>query len=404
MKNLSVTTFIHILFSLAITTLIATAILFVSWEKDSNRIKEINHYKLIAEAFLSKVQLNPSKKKLQKLYHDFSVKPVLKEKIEEEITKNGKTIFTGKSIFGQVRVFQTATNHYIYVQRLGYNIMLQDDRAKNYTFHMGISIVLLLIALLLTLYLAILRKLSPLKKLHSEIEKFANGKMDINMPCLDKHDEIGKIAKSFDHAIKYINQLTSSKNLFMRNIMHELKTPITKGRIIVESIEDEMIKGVLIRAFNRMNELISELAQIERVTAKNFEPVLEYHQISEVLEKSKEMLMVDDSKLLIEYNDFKIKTDIKLLSLAIKNLLDNGIKYGNGKVEFYTTSKSIKIVSSGKKLKEPLEYYIEPFSQDQKRKSGFGLGLYIVSNILDKLNYKLEYKYNYEKNIFEIIL
>jgi len=404
MKNLSVTTFIHLLFSLAISALIATTIVFVSWDKDSNRIKEIEHYKLIADAFLSKVQLNPSKEKLQKLYRDFSVKPISKDKTKQEITNKGKTIFTGQSVFGQVRVFETPHNHYIYVQRLGYNIMLQDNRARSYTFQMVISIGMILIALLLALYLAILKKLYPLRKLHLEIEKFANGDDNIDMPCLDNDDEIGKIAKSFDHAIKHINQLTSSKNLFMRNIMHELKTPITKGRIIVESIDDDMIKGILVRAFNRMNELISELAQVERVTARNFEPVLEYNKISEILSKSKEMLMVDESKLYIEYSDFKLKTDIKLLSLAIKNLLDNGIKYGGGKVEFYASSKSIEIVSLGKELSEPLEYYIEPFSQDQKRKSGFGLGLYIVYSILDKLNYRLEYKYSNGKNIFEIVL
>jgi len=227
MKNLSVTTFIHLLFSLAISALIATTIIFVSWDRASNRIKEINHYKLIADAFLSKVQLNPSKEKLEKLYDDFSVKPISKDETKKEITNSGKTIFTGQSVFGQVRVFQTPTNHYIYVQRLGYNIMLQDNRPQNYTFQMVISIGMILIALLLTLYLAILKKLYPLKKLHLEIERFAKGEIDIDMPCLDNNDEIGKIAKSFDQAIKHINQLTSSKNLFMRNMMHELKTPIT---------------------------------------------------------------------------------------------------------------------------------------------------------------------------------
>ncbi|SHO81135.1 HISTIDINE KINASE SENSOR PROTEIN [hydrothermal vent metagenome] len=403
MKNLSVTTFIHILFSLAISALIATTIIFLSWDKASNRIKEINHYKLIADAFLSKVQLNPSKEKLEKLYNDFSVKPVSKEKIKEEITSSGKTIFTGQSVFGQVRVFQTPTNHYIYIQRLGYNIMLKDNRPPKYTLHLVVSISIILIILLLALYLAILKKLYPLKKLHMEIERFAKGETDIDMPCLDNNDEIGKIAKSFDHAIKHINQLTSSKNLFMRNIMHELKTPITKGRIIVESIDDDMIKEILIRAFNRMNELITELAQIERVTTQNFEPLLEYHNLSEVLQKSKDMLMVDESKMSITYNDFRFKTDIRLLSLAIKNLLDNGIKYG-GSVEFKATFKSIEIISKGRELEEPLEYYIEPFSQEQKRKSGFGLGLYIVYSILDKLNYKLEYRYNDGKNIFEIVL
>jgi len=404
MNNLSVTTFIHILFSLAITILIATLFIFISWDKDSNRIKEMNHYKLIADAFLSKVQLNPSKDKLEKLYEDFLVRPIPKEQSAQQIAQSGKTIFTGKSVYGQVRVFQTPINHYIYVERMGYNIMLEDARPQNYTIHMVVSIGLLLIALLLVLYLAILRKLYPLKKLHKEIEKFANGETNIDIPCHGNNDEIGKIARSFDKAIQHINQLTASKNLFMRNIMHELKTPITKGRIIAQTIEENKFKAILIRAFDRMNELISELAQVERITTGSFEPVNEHTKMSEILYQAQQMLLGENSTIDAAYNDFALYSDIKLLSLALKNLIDNAIKYSKDKkASFNANPYRIDVASKGEPLIHPLEYYVEPFSQEQKRKSGFGLGLYIVNSIVLKLGYKLEYQYKEGNNIFSIV-
>ncbi len=71
----------------------------------------------------------------------------------------------------------------------------------------------------------------------------------------------------------------------MRNIMHELKTPITKGRIIIETIDDDMAKRVLKNAFERMNELISDLAEVERVTMYNFTPECEDTTLSDVMEK-----------------------------------------------------------------------------------------------------------------------
>jgi len=405
MKNLSVTTFIHILFSLAIAILLAMLFMFVSWDKDSNRIKEINHYKLIADAFLSKVQLNPSQAKLQKLYQEFSVRPIPQEQSALQIAQSGKTIFTGKSLYGKVRVFQTPTNHYIYVERLGYNIMLEDARPKNYTFHVVILVVMLLIALLLILYLAILKKLYPLKKLHKEIEKFANGQRNIDIPCEGNNDEIGKIARSFAKAIEHINQLTASKNLFMRNIMHELKTPITKGRIVAESIDEGKLKVILIRAFERMNELISELAQVERITTSTFEPIYEETTMSDILQHAQHMLMTDNSKIDLNYNNFALKSDVKLLSLALKNLIDNGIKYSKEKKAYLRANpKSIEVLSQGEKLQHGLEYYIEPFSQEQKRKSGFGLGLYIVHSILFKLGYTLAYRYEEGFNLFSIEL
>lgn len=405
MRNLSVTTFIHILFILALAILIATFMFFTSWDKNRQKIAEINHYKLIADAFLSNVQLNPTEEKLQKLYKNFSVKPISIEQAKKDIGNRGVTVFGGKSIFGRVRVFEVKEQHYIYVQRLGYNLMLEDNRPKRYTLEIASTIGILLISLLLILYLAILKKLYPLKRLHREIEQFANGNMDVKI-SYKYDDEIGKIAKNFDNAIIHIKELIASKNLFMRNMMHELKTPITKGRIVVESIDDEDVKKILIRAFERMNELIIELAQVERVTTRNFEPEIEDITLQQIVDKSRHLLMADNNRLTMDIQDIKLQTDIKLLALAIKNLLDNGIKYSKDHHVLMRTPTrdKIEIVSKGDELELPLSYYTEPFSQLEKRSSGFGLGLYIVHSVLGKLGYLLTYHHKEGENIFTIAI
>ncbi len=402
MKNLSVTTFVHLLFSLTITIVVITFFIFWSWNTEKHKLNEMYHYKLIADAFLSNIQLDLTPKELDRLYKDFSVKNVDLEAAKIDIEKQGKTVFGGQSLLGSVRIFETPNAHYIYVQRLGHNIMLQDARPRNYTLEIGLGIGILLISILLLLYIAILKKLKPLKKLNKEIQAFAKGNMQKRI-SYKSNDEIGKIAKSFDEAILHINHLSASKNLFMRNIMHELKTPITKGRIIVESIDDAEIKNILVRAFERMNELIEELATVERVTTQGFIPHLEMTNISDVIKRSQELLMNDKNCEVLNMNDKAILTDIKLLSLAIKNLLDNGIKYSpNKKVLLKTTNNSIEIISQGEMLKHPLAFYTEPFSQEEKRNSGFGLGLYIVKNILDKLHLTFRYRYENNSNIFII--
>ncbi len=405
MRNLSVTTFIHILFTLAIGILLVTFLFFLSWDKDRRKIEEINHYKLIADAFLSSVQLNPTEEKLKKFYKDFAVKPIPMKEAKEQISKQGITVFGGKSIYGRVRVFEIDGLHYIYVQRLGYNLMLEDARPKNYNFGIASVAGIFLITLLIILYLAILKKLYPLKRLHREIEQFAAGDMDVEI-SYKYDDEIGKIAKNFDDAIVHIKELITSKNLFMRNMMHELKTPITKGRIVVESIDDEMIKKILIRAFERMNELISELAQVERVTTRNFEPIIVSTTLDQVVKESQHLLMAEKGKVSVEIEAIPLRTDNKLLALAIKNLLDNGIKYSPKHQVLLKTveDKRVDIISKGEKLKYPLAYYTEPFSQAEKRNSGFGLGLYIVHSVLKKLGCELGYRYENGENIFEIIL
>ena len=406
MKNLSVTTFIHILFSVAIAILIATFLLFVSWDKDRQKIEEYKRYKLISVTFLSSLQQDIDEKKLKKIYKEFQVKevqktyfPELKKKIESEAV----TIFTGGSSLGKVRVFRLRDKKYIYIQHIEKNLMLRDNRPKNYYYEIAVALGIFLIGLLFLLYLAILKKLYPLKTLHKQIQKFAKGDMKTRI-TYRYDDEIGKIAKSFDDAIVHINELSTSKNLFMRNLMHELKTPITKGRIVVEMLEDEGTKKVLVRAFERMNELISELAEIERVTTQSFEPNFEYLMLSDICKKSKELLMTQSSCIKTEIYDVALTTDKKLMTLVIKNLIDNGIKYGHDKcVMIANEGKIIQIISKGDALPHPLTYYTEPFSQAEKRSSGFGLGLYIVDTILTKLGYRLGYKHEDGKNIFMLV-
>jgi len=397
MRNLSVTTFIHILFSVAIVILIATFLLFLSWDEDRHKIEEFKRYQLISLTFLSNLRLDPDKEELKKLYKELRVKPVsaiAAKIIKQEIAKSGKTIFSGGSSVGQVRVFQVFDAYYIYVQRMGHNLMLKDNRPKNYNFEIAVTSGIFLIILLLLLYLAVLRKLYPLKKLHRQIQKFAQGDMHTRI-TYEHDDEIGKIAKSFDDAILHINELSTSKN--------QLKTRITKGRIVVEMLEDENTKKILIRAFERMNELISELAEIERVTTQSFEPNFEYVMLEEVVQKSQELLMVESGRVKLEFNNRALTTDVKLMALAIKNLLDNGLKYGQKRcVILRSNGQTLEVVSEGAALKHPLTYYTEPFSQEEKRSSGFGLGLYIVHSILEKLGYQLGYRHEEGKNIFMI--
>jgi len=116
-------------------------------------------------------------------------------------------------------------------------------------------------------------------------------------------------------------------------------------------------------------------------------------------------LLCDKNQLTITTEHEVLVTDVKLLTLGIKNLLDNGLKYSeDDHATIITNSSSIKVLSKGKSLAYPLSYYLEPFTQEEKRNPGFGLGLYIVNNIANRLDYKLNYYHKNEHNIFELQL
>jgi two-component system OmpR family sensor kinase len=404
MKNISVTAFINILFTLVLSLLVTALFLFISWDKERQRSDELSRYRLISNALLSTAQLNPTEEELEQFYKNSHVKPISANANRMLILSKGKVIFEGESIYGFMKIYAIGDNHYIYLQRYGSKMMLKDTKSKTMRLKITIFIAILIAILFLFLYIAILRKLSPLKKLNRQISEFAKGNMEIKITHKGS-DEIGQIAESFDNAIHYIKTLLESKNLFMRNMMHELKTPITKGRIAVEMIEDGRSKTTLINAFERMNELINELSHVERITTQGLQPKFQEITTKEIIQETQSLLLVDPSRFEVEIKVDKLTTDSKLLALALKNLIDNGLKYGERKrVRITIEERSIKVISQGKSLEHPINYYLEPFTQEEKRQTGFGLGLYIVNNIAKRLNYQLHYYYKNGRNIFELKL
>ncbi len=406
MKNVSVTTFIHTLFIIALVVLGATFYYLLSSGKEQRHLQQINRYKIIADHFLTREEFDQNSTAYRKLLRTYHLRPIDPNTVKKEIEKEGVTIFSGRSVYGIVRVFRTKRHYYVFVERYDYDVMLQDLHPQDYIYELILTIATVLVLLLLFMYVMVLRKLYPLKRLHHQIEQFAAGDLDVRIEETGD-DEIGRIARSFDKAIRHIKQLMSSKNLFMRNIMHELKTPITKGRIVIETIDDEMARKVLTNAFERMNELISDLAEVERITMYNFEPTREDATLQAVIERTERVLMADREKYEIRIVDRPLRTDVKLLALVFKNLMDNGIKYSpDHHVRLQSVGNRIEVRSIGEPLKEDLSYYTEPFSQEEKRSHGFGLGLYIVANILEKLGYGFRYRYDKEtgENVFEVII
>ncbi len=404
MKNISITAFINTIFIISFVAILATFYLFVKWDKERYINYEKQRYTVLADSFLSGLQFYPTQKQLQSLYHYFKVAPVMSDKDRLDIINNAKLIYIKESSFGRVRIFATPTAKYIYVQNFGYHLMLKDLKPKKYNQEIALFLLGLISAVIAFLYVTIMKKLLPLKRLDRQVNEFAKGNLNVEIDC-QGDDEIGKIAKSFQKAIISIKKLISSKNLFMRNMMHELKTPITKGRIVAESLEDVEDREILIRAFERMNEIITSLAQVEKITASDLALDLKEVRLSQILSRAKQLLLDRDEHISEEYEDFTLTADEKLMSIALKNLIDNGIKFSHDKrVHINADPKQIAIISHSAKLKHPLSYYTEPFSQGEKRNSGFGLGLYIVKSILDLHHFKLTYRYENGQSIFTIVL
>ena len=401
-RNISISTFINIIFSIAFFSIIVTFLLFMNFDKQKHEITLQNKYELVAENFLSVLQQNPTSESLLKLFKKFKVMPIEDRDNKLEIIKSAQELTITQNYLGTYRVYKYDNNYFIYVQQYGYNLMLKDVRNHHYSMAIIILAFVLSMLTFLFLFVTLKRKLKPLKLLNKQIIEFSNGNKDIKIKSVS-NDEIGTIAKSFNEAITLISNQTKSKDLFMRNMMHELKTPITKAMFIAETLEDETTRDNLQKAFKRMDSIIKELATVEKLTSSNTMMYKETSSFFNIYNKTLEIMMVTSDNIAAKIRDFKFDVDVSMFSIAIKNLIDNAIKFSpNNKAIINASKEEIIISSLGEPLDKELSYYTEAFCQEEKRSDGFGLGLYIVKTIVNLHGYELQYKYEDAKNHFII--
>jgi two-component system OmpR family sensor kinase len=282
-----------------------------------------------------------------------------------------------------------------------FKLLLKNKNKPKYPLK-RIIVFTIVFLLIIILYFWVIRSLRPLTELKNKIKKFSEG--DLTIQCAsDKKDEIAEVAKEFDHAVTMIRELLQSRQLFLRAIMHELKTPIAKGRLMSEMLPDEKSKQRMHGIFERLNLLIDEFAKIEKITSKNFELKLHPYKMSDLVEASIDLLMVENPYRYVGVEiakDYMVKVDFELFTLVIKNLLDNALKYSTDKRIIVTIDHDhINISNKGEALSEPLENYFKPFHTS---KGGLGLGLYIVKSILDIHTMELGYRYEEGNNIFTV--
>ncbi|EAL9301872.1 sensor histidine kinase [Campylobacter lari] len=400
--------------NLKITVLFATAFLFVcalfvllgKIQIDSYLTNEQGRQKEIVE----KIIYNLERKEGFSI-HEYllskSFKLVENERSAKYIIAKGEKVFRINSLYGSFSSIIYHNQIFFYVERLNTKHLYELNASTRLEYLFLLSFFFSLI-LIVFLYFSVLRSLMPLKILKKKIKNISAGKIEPLSEYSQINDEISEISFEFDHAINKIQELVKSRQFFLRMIMHELKTPIGKGRIVCEMLDNQKQKDRLMAIFERLELLIDEFGKIEKVLSRNCQLNLQTYHLSLILEQAEDYLMRDDfyQKVKISYKeDTMIVADLELFSLMLKNLIDNAIKYSDDKAcEIICSGDYIIVRNKGMQLKKTFDYYLKPFVREQNTQvEGMGLGLYIINNICNLHGYNLTYSYEDGYHTFKIV-
>lgn len=305
----------------------------------------------------------------------------------------------------KIKILRYDSNIYFHFNLPKHNYLIKNGSYPN-MFSLLLLVYLVILTLMIMIYIALRRALNPIKKLELEIKSFGDGVFDIDTRS-DKKDEIAAVGNQFYNAAQKINALQNTRTLFLRNMMHELKTPITKGKLSLSLMEENSESAMLEKVFHKLDGLINEMADIERITTQNIEIKKKAYRLIDIIDHAEDLLYLEAHQLTHNITDQSISCDFKLFGIAIKNLMDNGIKYSSDKkIEIQVdNTKTIQFISSGEALKHEFKAYLEPFYKEPltlENQKGFGLGLYIVSEIMKIHDFTLDYKHQDGKNIVTI--
>ncbi|PHQ64835.1 MAG: histidine kinase, partial [Sulfurimonas sp.] len=337
-----------IIFTITTTFIIALALVLVSFSilyKVSEKREDFFMVKRGMEAtnlfmrdFKHHGLTQKLKEDLKLINYTIIIDPTEQRKIlNKQNIKYGESHTRGR---GRTKIQQLSLDdkYYVYIQTRRGNIILQNDTQSE--SHKGTILIIFAVILFtfIFLYISTLKKLKPLNTLKDKVQNFGDEEFDISCAS-DKKDEISLLANEFDKAAKKLKKLKESRNIFIRNIMHELKTPITKGKFLTELPQTEENNTKMQKVFYRLESLINEFASIEELISTKKVLEKKDYQLADIIDNAVDLVMCDEDNVITEFENITISVDFKLFSIAVKNLIDNGIKYSPDKKIFIKTEK-----------------------------------------------------------------
>ncbi|MBU1668350.1 HAMP domain-containing histidine kinase [bacterium] len=331
----------------------------------------------------------------------------IKDTNEFEILQQAHMLHKRSLRHTEVKILRSKHRMYLFIKHPRFQLLLHDQQEATFPIEIFVAYLLSLL-FLLTLYFWLTHSLKPLKTLQASITKVAKGDLSVSVKS-SKKDEIAQVSNAFDDALRKLESLINSRQLFLRTIMHELKTPIGKGRLLNEFLENEIQRESYNAVFERLELLIEEFSKIEQMLSSSYKLKVASYNVQEMIDQALDLMIMDEEEIeeqvsMVQVEPFVLETDFELFSLALKNLIDNALKYSpEHKVSITIYHNRIELSNVGEQFTENLEAYAQPFYGKRKGKgNGFGLGLYIVQNIMELLKLKLEYIYRDGKNLFLI--
>lgn len=267
---------------------------------------------------------------------------------------------------------------------------------------LSVSILLVVCAILAANHIS-----RPFGKMKRSIEDIQIGYGE-DMLMIDNYSETEEISANINAMIKNMKVLDESRQEFVSNVSHELKTPLTSMKVLADSLTAQ--EGAPVELYQefmvdiaseieRENKIITDLLSLVKMDKAADSINISSVNVNELLELIMKRLMPIAEKQKIElvlesFRPVTAEIDETKMSLALTNLIENAVKYNDKPDGWVHVSLNadhqyfyVKVEDNGIGIpEESLDHIYERFYRVDKSHSreigGTGLGLAITRNVI----------------------
>ena len=269
----------------------------------------------------------------------------------------------------------------------------------------------IMLAALIAVYFISERVSAPLKEMRRAAKDFAKGDFDRRVVVQGK-DEVAELGIAFNQMAQSLENLEKTRNSFMANVSHDLRSPMTTIAGFIDAIRDGVIPPekqdhyleVVSGEVHRLSRLVSDLLDVTRIQAGDRKFVMKPFDICEM---GRQILIsleqqIDAKGLCVEFvsdeDSMMALADYDAIYQTFYNICDNAVKFSCDGGVFRVsigrlTDKNqknklqVSVYNQGQGISEDdLPLVFERFYKGDKSRGldrcGTGLGLYICKTII----------------------
>lgn len=270
---------------------------------------------------------------------------------------------------------------------------LQKQPANGWISPLLVTMLLMVISIILVVSLVVRRLTKPLGELAKAAKELGHGQ-EVNELTEAGTEDVRHVIRSFNQMNTKIKRFVDDRTKMLAAISHDLRTPITSLRLRAEFIEDKEMQRKILDTLEEM-QLMTEAAlkfakdSHSKEKTKNIDLASLLETLaSDYKDMGKSVVLKDTGTM----EQVILPLRVQSIKRAVRNLIDNGLKYGGDVSMSFTINKTenhaeIYICDNGKGIDEQeLEQVFEPFYRLEKSRNkdtgGVGLGLSIARNII----------------------